>query len=72
MVFAAGGASSILRQLTGYVLLALIVATASATLVASLADAFTASPTLMKIFVDPCLFVLSFLTQRLVIFKKPG
>lgn len=72
VVFGAGRATSVWRQLSGYVLLALVIATTSATLVTVLASGLDVSPTIVKIFVDPCLFVLSFLTQRLLIFRKRG
>ena len=68
-VFRAESRAPIWRHLTGYVLLAVGIATASAFLVKTLSTSFNGAPALFKIAIDPCLFFISFAVQRYVIFR---
>ena len=70
MVFRAGNAAPIWQHLLGYAALAVCIATASAGAVSFLSGTFQASPTLVKLLVDPSLFLISFLTQRIFIFRR--
>ena len=70
VVFLKTGSRTIFRHLLGYLALAFVIATASALSVEWFVDVVGWNATLTKVVVDPCLFVVSFLAQRLVVFRR--
>jgi len=72
MVFHDRGARPIWRDLLGYASLAAIVATFSGILVATISERIGTAPALVKIGVDPVLFLISFACQRWIIFRPPA
>jgi glycosyltransferase involved in cell wall biosynthesis len=70
LVFRREQQSALPLEALGYVLLAFSIATASGFLVKALVALLGWNPTLIKLGVDPCLFFVSFLVQRLLIFRR--
>lgn len=69
-VFKAGQPNTLIYQAIGYVTLAIIIATLSGLGVSSLARITSIHPVTIKIMVDIILFIMSFLTQRYLIFRS--
>ena len=70
VVFLKTGTRTMLRHGVGYVTLAFVIATVSGLSVQFLVGAAGWGATPTKILVDPCLFAISFLGQRLIVFRR--
>ena len=69
LVFRDGVRRSLVRDAIVYTALAFLIATASGLAVRALSAWIEWTPTLVKLGVDPCLFMVSFVVQRYVIFR---
>ena len=72
LVFRDGVRRSLVRDAIAYTALAFLIATASGLAVRALSEWIEWTPALVKLGVDPCLFMVSFVVQRYVIFKPGG
>lgn len=70
VVFHKSGTRTVLWHGLGYVALAFVIATASGLSVQFLVGVAGWGATATKILVDPCLFAVSFLAQRLIVFRR--
>ncbi len=68
--FLVRGRNTVVRDLLAYVTLAFLVSTASGTAVTMFSQWLGWMPTIVKIWVDPCLFIVSFAVQRFMIFGR--
>ena len=69
LVFRDGVRRSLVRDAIAYTALAFLIATASGLAVRALSAWIEWTPALVKLGVDPCLFMVSFVVQRYVIFR---
>lgn len=69
LVFRDGVRRSLVRDAIAYTVLAFLIATASGLAVRALSAWIEWTPALVKLGVDPCLFMVSFVVQRYVIFR---
>ena len=69
LVFRDGVRRSLVRDAIAYTALAFLIATASGLTVRALSAWIEWTPALVKLGVDPCLFMVSFVVQRYVIFR---
>ena len=69
LVFRDGVRRSLVRDAIAYTALAFLIATASGLAVRTLSAWIEWTPALVKLGVDPCLFMVSFVVQRYVIFR---
>ena len=69
LVFRDGARRSLVRDAIAYTALAFLIATASGLAVRALSAWIEWTPALVKLGVDPCLFMVSFVVQRYVIFR---
>ena len=69
-VFLVRGRNAMARDILAYITLAFLISTASGIAVTTFSQWLDWIPTIVKIWVDPCLFIISFAVQRFIIFGQ--